>query len=79
MRLHPGDRISWRDEEHLVVTVHTGCVALRSKVDGEDIEVLSADFSGAAEPARGFTAVDALLELRGLDELDPTDRLALDV
>lgn len=47
MRLHPGDRISWRDEEHLVVTVHTGCVALRSKVDGEDIEVLSADFSGA--------------------------------
>lgn len=72
MKLHPGDVIRWQGGTHQIIAVRPSYLTLRSADGEEDIEVLTSDLQGDAEPAAAIPARH-LLELRHLDELDAAD------
>lgn len=78
MIIHPGELVRWNGEEHRIVTVRAAYVRLRP-TDGEpDVEVLSSDLIAEAEPASARSMND-LLDMRTLDDLDSSERKAIDV
>jgi len=78
VKLHPGDVIRWQGGTHQIIAVRPSYLTLRSADGEEDIEVLTSDLQGDAEPAAAIPARH-LLELRHLDELDAAERRVVDV
>lgn len=78
MKVHPGDLIRWRGEEHHVVLVRNTYLTLRPVDGDDDVEVLAADLPGEAELASAVSASE-VLDLRVLDDLDRAERNHVDV
>ena len=78
MKVHPGDVIRWRGENHRVVVVRPTYLTLRAPDGDEDVEVLAADLQFQAEPATPLPTRQ-LLELRHAEDLDAPERKTVDV